>query len=187
LSKARFVRYELPNIAALNFVMAGALGGGVTRSLALDAHGQVPEFGAARSGNRKRLQTTNSRSSSHEAKVRCQTLRHSPRWLTISHAAHQRRKLVDECLARIADTSGEGVRAFILSMRKQRSKRRKRWTGCREWKAARRHSRPFPFRSRTCSTIKGQVTRAGSRALDDSAPAEADGTRGGAVRRAASS
>ena len=34
------VRYELPNIAALNFVMAGALGGGVTRSLALDAHGK---------------------------------------------------------------------------------------------------------------------------------------------------
>ena len=34
------VRYELPNIAALNFVMSGALGGGVTRSLALDAHGK---------------------------------------------------------------------------------------------------------------------------------------------------
>jgi hypothetical protein len=34
------VRYELPHIAALNFVMANALGGGVTRSLALDAHGK---------------------------------------------------------------------------------------------------------------------------------------------------
>ena len=34
------VRYELPNIAALNFVMSGTLGGGVTRSLALDAHGK---------------------------------------------------------------------------------------------------------------------------------------------------
>src|ERR1700676_2393941 len=34
------VRYELPSIAALNFVMSGALGGGVTRSLALDAHGK---------------------------------------------------------------------------------------------------------------------------------------------------
>jgi hypothetical protein len=34
------VRYELPNIAALNFVMDKALGGGVTRSLALDAHGK---------------------------------------------------------------------------------------------------------------------------------------------------
>jgi hypothetical protein len=38
------VRYELPNIAALNFVMTGALGGGVTRSLALDAHGKSLSF-----------------------------------------------------------------------------------------------------------------------------------------------
>src|ERR1700751_5032271 len=35
------VRYELPNIAALNFVMDKTLGGGVTRSLALDAHGKA--------------------------------------------------------------------------------------------------------------------------------------------------
>lgn len=34
------VRYELPSLAALNFVMDQALGGGVTRSLALDAHGK---------------------------------------------------------------------------------------------------------------------------------------------------
>jgi hypothetical protein len=34
------VRYELPNLAALNFVMDQALGGGVTRSLALDGHGK---------------------------------------------------------------------------------------------------------------------------------------------------
>jgi hypothetical protein len=34
------MRYELPNIAALNFVMDQTLGGGVTRSLALDAHGK---------------------------------------------------------------------------------------------------------------------------------------------------
>lgn len=33
-------RYELPQLAALNFVLKGALGGGVTRSLALDAHGK---------------------------------------------------------------------------------------------------------------------------------------------------
>jgi hypothetical protein len=33
-------RYELPRLGALNFVLAGALGGGVTRSLALDAHGK---------------------------------------------------------------------------------------------------------------------------------------------------
>ena len=33
-------RYELPAISALNFVLKGTLGGGVTRSLALDAHGK---------------------------------------------------------------------------------------------------------------------------------------------------
>ncbi len=33
-------RYELPKLFALNFVMDRALGGGVTRSLALDAHGK---------------------------------------------------------------------------------------------------------------------------------------------------
>lgn len=33
-------RYELPGLAALNFVLHGALAGGVTRSLALDAHGK---------------------------------------------------------------------------------------------------------------------------------------------------
>ena len=34
------VRYELPQLGALNFVLYNALGGGVTRSLALDAHGK---------------------------------------------------------------------------------------------------------------------------------------------------
>lgn len=34
------VRYSLPRLAALNFVMHEALGGGVTRSLSLDAHGK---------------------------------------------------------------------------------------------------------------------------------------------------
>ena len=33
-------RYELPHLGALNFVMHEALGGGVTRSLALDRHGK---------------------------------------------------------------------------------------------------------------------------------------------------
>lgn len=33
-------RYELPTLGALNFVLEGALGGGVTRSLSLDQHGK---------------------------------------------------------------------------------------------------------------------------------------------------
>lgn len=34
-------RYELPGVHALNFVIPGILKGGVTRSLALDAHGKT--------------------------------------------------------------------------------------------------------------------------------------------------
>jgi hypothetical protein len=34
------VRYELPDLGALNFVLHGALGGGVTRTLSLDLHGK---------------------------------------------------------------------------------------------------------------------------------------------------
>ena len=34
------VRYTLPGLGAMNFVLQKALGGGVTRSLALDAHGK---------------------------------------------------------------------------------------------------------------------------------------------------
>jgi hypothetical protein len=38
--KGEVVRYELPQLGALNFVMYEALGGGVTRSLSLDKHGK---------------------------------------------------------------------------------------------------------------------------------------------------
>ncbi|MCK1581846.1 hypothetical protein IVB03_20260 [Bradyrhizobium sp. 168] len=41
LNASRVTRYELPKLGGLNFVIAGALGGGVTRSLALDAHGKA--------------------------------------------------------------------------------------------------------------------------------------------------
>jgi hypothetical protein len=37
-------RYPLPHLGALQFVMNDALGGGVTRSLALDAHGKTLGF-----------------------------------------------------------------------------------------------------------------------------------------------
>ncbi|MDR3073309.1 MAG: hypothetical protein LBV01_01120 [Deltaproteobacteria bacterium] len=38
--RGEVIRYELPQLGALNFVMRGALGGGVTRTLALDIHGK---------------------------------------------------------------------------------------------------------------------------------------------------
>ena len=38
--KGKVTRYEMPNVNAVNLVMEGALGGGVTRSLSLDPHGK---------------------------------------------------------------------------------------------------------------------------------------------------
>ena len=38
--KGEVIRYELDNLWTLNFVMYDALGGGVTRSLAIDKHGK---------------------------------------------------------------------------------------------------------------------------------------------------
>lgn len=38
--QGEIVRYELPNIAALNFVLYDALGGGVTTTLGMDIHGK---------------------------------------------------------------------------------------------------------------------------------------------------
>jgi hypothetical protein len=38
------LRYTLPALGALNFVLHQALSGGVTRSLALDAHGKTLSF-----------------------------------------------------------------------------------------------------------------------------------------------
>ena len=40
VAKGPITRYELPKLKALNFVIENALGGGVTISLAQDAHGK---------------------------------------------------------------------------------------------------------------------------------------------------
>lgn len=40
IAKGQVERFVLPQLGALNFVLHDALGGGVTRSLALDAHGK---------------------------------------------------------------------------------------------------------------------------------------------------
>jgi len=41
LTPRRIERHVLPNLGAVNYVLHGALSGGVTRSLALDAHGKT--------------------------------------------------------------------------------------------------------------------------------------------------
>jgi hypothetical protein len=38
--KGDVIRYELPQLGAMNFVMYDALGGGVTRTLSMDVHGK---------------------------------------------------------------------------------------------------------------------------------------------------
>lgn len=40
MAKGKVVRYEIPQLGAMNFVLYDALGGGVTRSLSLDPHGK---------------------------------------------------------------------------------------------------------------------------------------------------
>ena len=42
--KGEIIRYELPNISSLLFVCHQALGGGVTTSLGLDAHGKTLSY-----------------------------------------------------------------------------------------------------------------------------------------------
>ncbi|HEX7273030.1 MAG TPA: hypothetical protein VF420_12865 [Casimicrobiaceae bacterium] len=42
--KGEIRRYELPQLGALQFVCSQALGGGVTTSLSLDAHGKALSF-----------------------------------------------------------------------------------------------------------------------------------------------
>lgn len=42
--KGKIIRYELPNISSLLFICHDALGGGVTTSLKMDAHGKTLSF-----------------------------------------------------------------------------------------------------------------------------------------------
>jgi aspartyl-tRNA(Asn)/glutamyl-tRNA(Gln) amidotransferase subunit A len=94
------------------------------------------------------------------------------------------RKLVDECLARIADTAGEGARAFIHVDAEAAIEAAGAMDRLREVKAAPSPFAGIPVSIKDLFDIKGQVTRAGSRALDDSAPAEADAPAVARLRRA---
>src|SRR6202158_943035 len=94
------------------------------------------------------------------------------------------RKLVDECLARIADNSGEGARAFIHVDAEAAIEAAEAMDRLREVKAAPSPFAGIPVSIKDLFDIKGQVTRAGSRALDDSAPAEADAPAVARLRRA---
>jgi aspartyl-tRNA(Asn)/glutamyl-tRNA(Gln) amidotransferase subunit A len=95
------------------------------------------------------------------------------------------RKLVEECLARIADPAGEGARTFIHVDKEAALNAADAMDRLRK-----AHAVPSPFAGIPVSIkdlfdIKGQVTRAGSRALEeDCTPAEADAPVVARLRRA---
>src|SRR5437868_14139840 len=84
------------------------------------------------------------------------------------------RKFVDGCLARIADKSGEGARTFIHVDAEAALEVADAMDRLRKANAAPSPFAGIPVSIKDLFDIKGQVTRAGSRALEDSAPAEAD-------------
>ena len=94
------------------------------------------------------------------------------------------RKLVDDCLSRIADTSGEGIRTFIHVDTEAAIEAAEAMDRLREVKAAPSCFAGIPVSIKDLFDIEGQVTRAGSRALDDSAPAKADAAVVARLRRA---
>src|SRR4030081_413490 len=94
------------------------------------------------------------------------------------------RKLVDECLVRIADTSGEGAQAFIHVDAEAAIEAAEAMDRLREVKAAPSRYAGIPVSIKDLFDIKGQVTHAGSRALDDSPAAEDDAPAVARLRRA---
>jgi aspartyl-tRNA(Asn)/glutamyl-tRNA(Gln) amidotransferase subunit A len=94
------------------------------------------------------------------------------------------RKLVDDCLAKIADASGEGIRTFIHVDAEAAIEAAEAMDRLREVKAAPSPFAGIPISIKDLFDIRGQVTRAGSRALQDSAPAEADAPVVARLRRA---
>ncbi len=94
------------------------------------------------------------------------------------------RKLVEECLARIADPAGEGARTFIHVDKDAAIAAADAMDHLRKAHAAPSPYAGIPVSIKDLFDIKGQVTRAGSRALEDSAPAEADAPVVARLRRA---
>jgi aspartyl-tRNA(Asn)/glutamyl-tRNA(Gln) amidotransferase subunit A len=94
------------------------------------------------------------------------------------------RKLVEQCLARIADPAGEGQRVFLHVDKDAALDAADAMDRLRKARAAPSPFAGIPVSIKDLFDIKGQVTRAGSRALEDSAPAEADAPVVARLRRA---
>jgi len=94
------------------------------------------------------------------------------------------RKLVEECLARIADPAGEGQRTFIHVDKEAALAAADAMDRLRKFHAAPSRYAGIPISIKDLFDIKGQVTRAGSRALDDSPKAEHDAAAVARLRQA---
>jgi aspartyl-tRNA(Asn)/glutamyl-tRNA(Gln) amidotransferase subunit A len=94
------------------------------------------------------------------------------------------RRLVEECLAKIADPAGEGQRAFIHVDKEAALDAADAMDRLRKANAAPSRFAGIPVSIKDLFDIRGQVTRAGSRALEDSAPAEVDAPVVARLRRA---
>lgn len=94
------------------------------------------------------------------------------------------RKLVEACLAQIADPAGEGKATFIHVDADSALAAADAMDALRRAGAAPSPYAGIPVSIKDLFDIKGQVTRAGSRALEDSAPAEVDAPTVARLRRA---
>jgi aspartyl-tRNA(Asn)/glutamyl-tRNA(Gln) amidotransferase subunit A len=83
-------------------------------------------------------------------------------------------ELVEDCLARIDDATGEGARVFMHVMRQQAKAAAAGIDKLRAAGAAPSRYAGIPVSIKDLFDIEGQVTRAGSKVLDDAPPAVAD-------------
>jgi aspartyl-tRNA(Asn)/glutamyl-tRNA(Gln) amidotransferase subunit A len=102
----------------------------------------------------------------------------------LAAGATSARKLVEECLAKIADPAGEGQRTFIHVDKAAAVEAADAMDHLRKANAAPSPFAGIPVSIKDLFDIRGQVTRAGSRALEDSPPAEADAPVVARLRRA---
>ncbi len=93
-------------------------------------------------------------------------------------------KLVEACLARIDDATGEGKRAFVHVARKEALAAADAMDKLRSVGAAPSRFAGIPISIKDLFDIAGQVTRGGSKVLDDAAPAKADAETVARLRRA---
>jgi aspartyl-tRNA(Asn)/glutamyl-tRNA(Gln) amidotransferase subunit A len=103
----------------------------------------------------------------------------------LDSGATSARKLVEQCLAKIVDPAGEGARAFIHVDKDAAIAAADAMDWLRKAHAAPSPYAGIPVSIKDLFDIKGQVTRAGSRALEeDCCPAETDAPVVARLRRA---